>query len=447
MGYRISDFGRNRKENGLVEAIRADWRATGNTARAVALLPTLLFGCATTQAPVVEPPKPAAPPKPKDPKEAVEQSLTDRIKRFHPLMLKEFKEEKLRLNVWIRKEGEPGAHYLSGHVSIPCSKGYRECDIDSIDHELGHHVWYGLSDADKKSMTKALEDRMGLDDTKEFWKRIRQYNAIGKEAMPYVEHIMNLGWLRYDARFLAKTVTKYSEWALRHVYDRLKRLDLGKKFHTSINADMKKILAKKYINLAQQKFGEIYRYLNCLEQNMDDLDAGKEATRQCSKPVLPADFAQNIPEITDEVESMRKKLGNALEELVKLAREAEKKGQLTKKELHNIVKAERDYSDKSLSYLTNRLSVAVVLKQTRTKMEKHHDDSIKEQFAATVDSLYSLYMGTIRTKPMRMRLTEPVLSVLERIEYKGVRIFEDQARKYRNALKTYEANKLLKKGS
>ena len=316
------------------------------------------------------------------------------------------------------EELNAGYSSTNNSIKIDCAPQFKDCAIYLIEHEIGHALYDGFTQEEKKKISELLERRFTSVDS-------ATYTAAH-------ERIIRAG---SDFRILYSMVKRTTMWC-----DSIDDLEKRWKLYESI-ADQ---LQETYTLTDLQQINA--SHLLPTHTYCSDLRKYEESSLRDFWSFIDSIYkGRDTPDFhlayfdfkePEEINITGKQAKRILD--VAHGDLEERHGDDTR---WKKFKEDEDL-DKWLSalYAVNSILPYIGTEIIMFEYQIVHDFYGEEQFASMIDSLYDLYAGPVKMHPLRFTLTPDLLETLKGIEWKdGVKIFEPQVTRYQNdpAVQTY----------
>ncbi|MBI4980754.1 hypothetical protein HZC30_04335 [Candidatus Woesearchaeota archaeon] len=356
---------------------------------------------------------------------AIMQDITDgRIK----IKLESLPKEVEHLNATYQpKSAQNGAK-----ITLQCQPLHNKCFTDALEHEIGHHLYQSLSEAQRANVDQAINRRLQEPDAQDFQEEIAQIDK---------RYAKLAGILSQQVIPIAQCSKLLKDLSLgENALEELKAA--GIEYSPALAADLKATGAKyssympdctlENLSTAQNGISSIQKKVEILTQQVDKIYHHKTN----SSPELPeveitTTSIQPIAHGLDFLKAERAYF-NTLDALIE---ERMNSGTIME--------------DSEAYQAIVNLSTGIVLYQvyqgtsmlsTRFSELNYsiggHDSRQEEQFSAVIDSLVDGYSGSITTGPMKLPLDEPLLQALEPLEYNGEKVLAPLVERYRKQLQS-----------
>lgn len=360
--------------------------------------------------------------------------LDRRAEAFSPVITEEIQESKLVVRLETTINPLLTCSYLPSEnkVIIRCAPNYDQCQTDSLEHELGHHIYRSLSTETKEKLAKAIDARLQMPDAESF----RQLQTkMEKTAEIFSQVGKQIQGLSLCKEFLA--LTKYD----REFSAILQELGVD------INSDAVKATREAYQNFFPHCTKENYTLAAKIVDT--SVKAGECAKEQAK--IIYHQTSKTLPTCpTIELRDNPLNRGEQFD-IPRYKQIKEEYISLLSLMIDNIASRNNEETPSALAEriegaLLSYLDLIMVYGQisselasgAQTTFNLYHDSQMEEQFSAVIDSLVDGYIGPITTAPMKLRLDEPLLQALEPGEYKGQKILAPLVEKYRQRLQEEE---------
>ena len=369
------------------------------------------------------------------------KDIAERAVAFGPAVMQDITSGRLKIKLGsLPKETEHlNATYRqasaqnSAEITLQCQPNNRECFTDALEHEIGHHLYNSLSEAQRIDINVAIIKRLQQPDAKDFQKEIAQIDQryeklakiINQQVIP-IAHCFklqeDLGWGEKAVKDLTKAGISYSP---------------------SLAAELKATGAKYSFYMPDctpEKLSKAQSEIPPMQENLEILVQQISAIYHHK-----TDFSPELPEVDITVTSIppaaqaldffkaKKAYSNALNALI-----------------DERINSSTIMDDSEAYQVIIKLSKEILMYQIHQTIDNMgsmifsvlkypiggHDSELEEQFAAVIDSLVDSYNGPITTNPMKLRLDEPLLQALEPLEYKGEKNLASLVEQYRQKLQS-----------
>jgi hypothetical protein len=351
--------------------------------------------------------------------DVIEQEFVDRIDSFSSVLGDEVRAGLLGTDFVLSFLS--GAIYRHGDVpeiGIPCewrAFGERVCDWEALPHELGHHVYAGLSEDDKQRVGVVLEERLALPDAGLYQSQM----VVSDSYLGLLKHLTQSFMIPLD-----KCIDFQSDIStLEDAQDILREIGGHDDLIDEVE-ELKQEYVPSFPTCTKENRDYMFRQLDSHELvslGLVDLHNYMYLNSLPGSAIPEYEFSFPVK----DQELMSVDVFSPINQ--RLAR---------------VFEGARD--DSSLDDVLRRRAGANViivkgLAKPRTRMVlseailvyDHHDASPSELFAAAVHSLYVGYDEGLQVSPMYFTLTPELVTVMEGLDYKGEKIFEGMADKYR----------------
>lgn len=370
--------------------------------------------------------------------DAFQKDIEERVAQFGPTLEQDFLSGRLRVGLEsLPQEVESlNASYSDledrdhAKISLQCQPQHQKCYTDALEHEIGHHIYRGLSPAQKKEIGQAIKKRLQEKDAQAFQEETTQIDQcygqlakiISQQVVPVKECKTFLDNLSFGVRIIKKLDAAGIEFAPTLVADFKAK---GAKY-ISYMPDC----TSENLRQAQGKLSSIKDKIIQVGIRIEDLYHHKTSSSSELPKVDLTAFPLQPIEDTSSYRHAESDFFNALEAII------------DERIRSNQIAPESEAGQKLMD-LYFKLQMYQTLQGTSStgmnilEMQSYmggHDSQREEQFAAVIDSLVDGYRGPVSTGPMKLSLDEPLLQVLEKLEYQGETILASPVEKYRTKL-------------
>lgn len=318
--------------------------------------------------------------------------------------------------------------YLPNKVIIRCTPDYSQCQTDSLEHELGHHIYPHLSNEVKERLARAIDERLQMPDAEIFRQVQIQMEKTADIFSQVGERIQDLSLCK---EFLA--LDKYDREFTAILQE------LGVDFNSNAVKAIRDAYKKMFPNCTKENYTVAVKIVKI------DVDAG-----ECAKEEAKIIYHQSskISPTCPKVEPTDHPLARGKQfDILHYQQTKKEYMDLLSSMVDNITSQNNEETPPALAERIDRALVSYVdllmvsgnissglALGAQTTFNLYHDSQMEEQFAAVIDSLANGYMGSITTAPMKLRLDEPLLQALEPLEYKGEKVLAPLVERYRQRL-------------
>lgn len=366
------------------------------------------------------------------------KDLSDRVGKFGGAIKEEAASGQLKLELSPLSEQvehlnatyKPSIEEDSAEITIQCQPEYQECFTDAVEHELGHHLYAGLSEEQRIKIDAAVARRLNEPDAQAFQEETAQielrYMKLSEILRKIAKPVAECKILRDDLTFGKAVLEELDEGGI--------------------------ILSLEQVELLRKKAERYAAYMpSCTPENLKQAQADLSQVEEAMK-ILVTQIKQiyhqkislspeQLPDFTITTFPLEPIAQEKFKEFYGAGNEyvgAIKSVVATK--ASNTMVARGSATEKALTRaifktaisMANRGSplMGLMLGQLQL-MLGGHDSQTEEQFSAVVDSLADSYWGPIVTAPMKVQLDEPLLLELEQLEYKGQQVLAPLVEEYR----------------
>ncbi|MBS3118094.1 hypothetical protein J4417_00235 [Candidatus Woesearchaeota archaeon] len=354
--------------------------------------------------------------------------LERRAEDFSPVIAEEIEQSELTVELETTNSILT-CSYLPNKIIIRCTLDYTRCQTDSLEHELGHHIYPSLSKESKEKLAEAIDERLQMPDAESFRQLQIKMEKTAEIFSQVGEQIHDLSLCK---EFLA--LDKYDREFTAILQE------LGVDFNSDAVKATRDAYKKMFPNCTKEKYTAAAKIVKT------SVDAG-----ECAKEEAKIIYHQSskISPACPKVEPIDNPLARGkLFDLTRYQQTKKEYMDLLSSMVDNITSQNNEEISPALAERIDRALVSYVdlliiygnissglALGAQTTFNLYHDSQMEEQFAAVIDSLVDGYRGPITTAPMRLRLNEPVLQNLEQLEYKRQKILAPLVERYRQQLR------------